>query len=304
MKHLVFLFTTLSLCLSQLNVKELSFSGVLNERKSEISGLAWYKNNLIILPQYPFKSVLGKDALYTIDKSDLSNAIENDIQLSPKELTLTVSDLDKKIDGFEGFESIVFHGNVVFVTIEANHNGKMSSYLIKGNIKSDLSELVLNEQTLTLIPISHQLKNMSYESIMIYKNEIFVFFEANGKNVNSDPVVHCFDLNLNYLRSKKIDQIDYRITDVTQPKNDHFWAINYMWSGENDLLKPENPSKKSIEKLVQFHISNNEIKLKRTIDLSVSKKSHNWEGLVHFDDKGFIIATDKYPSSIIGFIKH
>ena len=32
------------------------------------------------------------------------------------------------------------------------------------------------------------------------------------------------------------------------------------------------------------------------------KASRNWEGIVRLDDRGFLVATDKYPEMILGFI--
>jgi len=31
--------------------------------------------------------------------------------------------------------------------------------------------------------------------------------------------------------------------------------------------------------------------------------SRNWEGIVRFGDEGFIIVTDKFPSTILGFVR-
>jgi hypothetical protein len=31
--------------------------------------------------------------------------------------------------------------------------------------------------------------------------------------------------------------------------------------------------------------------------------SRNWEGLVLFDQRGFLVATDKYPGTLLGFVE-
>ena len=62
----------------------------------------------------------------------------------------------------------------------------------------------------------------------------------------------------------------------------------------------------TIERLVEFKIKKNEIKLtkKKPVDLILEEgKSRNWEAIVRFGDSGFLVATDKYPRMILGYIK-
>ena len=34
------------------------------------------------------------------------------------------------------------------------------------------------------------------------------------------------------------------------------------------------------------------------------KNSRNWEGLVRLDNRGFLIATDKYPEMFLAFVEY
>ena len=43
----------------------------------------------------------------------------------------------------------------------------------------------------------------------------------------------------------------------------------------------------------------NSIKRSTVLD---SDNSRNWESIARLDDKGFLIATDKYPKMILGFV--
>ena len=60
-----------------------------------------------------------------------------------------------------------------------------------------------------------------------------------------------------------------------------------------------------MERLIDFEIRNDQIKLsnRSPIQLSLDKEnSRNWEGIVRLDNKGFLIATDKYPRMILGYV--
>ena len=61
----------------------------------------------------------------------------------------------------------------------------------------------------------------------------------------------------------------------------------------------------SVERLIELEISDDKIQLsgREPIQLQLSEKnSRNWEAIVRIDDKGILIATDKYPEMILGFI--
>ena len=62
---------------------------------------------------------------------------------------------------------------------------------------------------------------------------------------------------------------------------------------------------RSIERLAEFKINNGSIVLTERSPIQIainSKISRNWEGIVRFDREGFLIATDKYPRMILGFV--
>ena len=58
--------------LNNREVKILPLKGEISGKKTEISGLTWYKKQLIILPQYPDRfSENSAGALFTIPKEDI-----------------------------------------------------------------------------------------------------------------------------------------------------------------------------------------------------------------------------------------
>ena len=113
--------------------------------------------------------------------------------------------------------------------------------------------------------------------------------------------------------------IEYRITDATKiDVNNKFWSINYFWPGDKKLLKPgrdrilgrvregrSHSNSDAVERLIEFEIEDNKIITsdKEPIQLVLDEKaSRNWESIVRLDDKGLLIATDKYPKMILGFV--
>ena len=100
---------------------------------------------------------------------------------------------------------------------------------------------------------------------------------------------------------------------------DRFWAINYFWPGDKKLLNPGkddilNKAKQvsshfksdQIERLVEFQISAGEISISDTKPIQLfleSDASRNWEAVARLDDKGLLIATDKHPRMIFGYVQ-
>ena len=64
-------------------------------------------------------------------------------------------------------------------------------------------------------------------------------------------------------------------------------------------------SEQTIERLVEFKITDNFIELTNEDPISLtleSGKSRNWEGIVRFEESGFLIVTDKYPRMIFAYV--
>jgi len=107
-------------------IKLLPLSGPVAESRAELSGLAWYGNNLILLPQYPDR--FG-NTLFTLTAQQLLNTLESNqtIPLQPAAIPLDDAGIPQEIADFEGFESIVFINDTVFMTIEAKGQNQTES---------------------------------------------------------------------------------------------------------------------------------------------------------------------------------
>ena len=196
----------------------------------------------------------------------------------------------------------------------------MMGYIVSGEIQPDSSAFHLNANSLQEIHPQSELDNFTDESVLIFDDQILTFYEANGANVNHQPVGHGFDFDLNPTEDVAFPTIEYRITDVTTLDDENrFWAINYHFSGEAKKLDPAPDSlvleygqgashaeSKHVERLVEFqYTSDGIIRTARPpiqLHLLDNGKARNWEGIVRLDDLGFLLMTDKHPGTILGFV--
>lgn len=281
----------------------------------------WYGDHLILLPQYPdrFPSQFN-GYLFSISKGEIANYLNSDNpkSLQHNKILFDSKDTEKKIDGFQGYEAIVFKDNSVYLSIEAEKNEQMIAYLIKGDINLKSNKITLDKTSLKQIPLPVQLKNMAIETLIIQNDRVIAIFEANGKNVNAKPQAVSFDLHLENMKILVFPNIEYRITDATQCENGQIWAINYLFKGDKNLLNPAkdelinsnvdqktNYQFETIERLVKLEISDDEIEMGNQKPIQIAfasnSESRNWEGIVRYDS-GFLIITDKFPRTILAFV--
>ena len=287
----------------------ITLNGDITSPDQEISGLAWYDDNLILLPQYP------TDKIYSIPKQQIIDFLDSArTTILPNEIIWNSSGLDKQISGFEGYESIIFNDDTVYVTIEAERHKINSGFIVRGIINNSKNEIIINNKTLKKIKTPVTLRNMTYETSVFVDDSIIAIYEVNSAKVNKSPVYHQFDKNLKTDIEKPFPYTEYRITDATQVDADgKFWVTNYFWPGDYNLIKPDLSytitSKKDIkpvEQLLEFQFIDEQIVRTETspinIKLSEFGDSRNWEGIVRLENKGFLIVTDKFPGTILAFI--
>ncbi len=301
-------------------VTEIPLSGPVAKRDAEISGLAWYGDYLVLLPQYPGR--FG-DHLFALAKQDIIDFLDGALSgpLSPQPIPLIAPALTR-IDGYEGLEAIAFLGDRAFVTIETSPGPGMMGYLVGGRIAPDLSEIRLDTEHLVPIEPQARISNFSDEAILAWDDVIATLYEANGANVNPAPVAHRFDLDLTPLGEIPFPNIEYRITDATALDDDgYFWAINYLFPGEIAKLDPApdplvaaygvgatHAAGPVVERLVKFQYTAAGIKLAAVqpvqLHLLADGEARNWEGIARLDERGgFLLATDKFPTTILAFVE-
>ncbi|PKN85496.1 MAG: hypothetical protein CVU46_10830 [Chloroflexi bacterium HGW-Chloroflexi-8] len=290
----------------------------MDDPRAELSGLTWAEEWLILLPQYPSRF---EDHIYRIPKNEIVDFLKNPSERSliPQEVSFVSAGVEKKVSGYEGFESITTIGQDAWLTIESNAKN-MTGYLVHGLWNEDYSKLTLSADSLSEIPSQEHINNSSYESVLIFGKRIVTIYEANGKNVNDQPQAQLFDQSNNFIQSLNFPNIEYRVTDATQPdQNGLFWVINYFYPFDKEKLNPAedeilveygqgktHAQSETVERLVAMQFSEQGIVLADLppiqLELSAENESRNWEGLVRLDETGFLLVTDLFPETLLVFV--
>ncbi len=294
------------------------------EARAELSGLAWYGDTLILLPQFPGR--FGNQ-LYGLPKSAIVAYLtgQSTEPLDPQPIPLDDSVLQAQLIGSEGYEAIAFDGDRVYLTIETRRLAGMLGYVVAGEIAEDLSLLRLDPTNLTPIEPQTNLSNLTDEAIFLVGNQVATIYEANGLGVNPDPVVHLFDeLTLTPIGVTPFPQIEYRITDATAvDESGRFWAMNYFFPGDRSLrpilqargaLDQFNTQAQPVERLLEFQVTSQGIVRTERAPIALELlpdtpsgtwTARNWEGIVRLETpeaQGFLIVTDSFPETILGFV--
>lgn len=297
-------------------VTVLDLTGPIAVPEAELSGLGWHGETLILLPQYPERFGEGDGALFALPKADILAALDGQTPLEPTPVSLNAPGLKESIPNFQGYESIVFNGDQVFLTIEAGEGTDMHGYIVSGEISADESQITLDTSNVVEIPMAFPSDNHSDEAILIEDDSVMTFFEINGAGLNSAPAAHIFDFDLNPQGTISFPNVEYRITDAAADGN-NFWVINYFFPGDTDLATGNDPlvaaygegpthaQHDQVERLVEMTYSPNGITFADTAPIQLTldgDNARNLEGLVALDEQGFLLVTDKFPSTLLMFV--
>lgn len=307
----------------EMPVQEIPLAGPITSPKAQISGMAWYGDTLIILPQYPEKAVpqSGVPSIFTLAKQDILDYLSGSISdpLTPQQYSFRAPNFVSQIPGYEGYEAIAFDGDQVFLTIEANHLGGMQGFLIAGEILPELKQIRLDGSTLTEIPMPVQIFNYAYETLVITKDQALAIYEANGNELNPNP--NAFSIARSSLTPMEtgFTNIEYRLTDATDiDENGRFWVMNifipiefWLYTDSDQLFEKygrgiTHTKFLNVERMLELQYDGESISLTDSepvlLKLIDEANSRNWEALVMLDDLGFLAMTDTFPETILGFI--
>jgi hypothetical protein len=304
-------------------VLEIPLAGPVADPRSELSGLAWYGDNLIFLPQYPdFETEDGASFLYALSKAEILAFLDGQLDgpLEPRPVPFAAAGLEESIAGFEGYEAIAFSGDDAYLTIEARNNGAMLGYLVKGSMAPGLpglGGLALDAATLAVIAPQSDALNIADETLFVAGQLVGTIYELNGAGVNPAPVVHLFDRNLTPVGVTSLPNVPFRITDATVPDAaGRFWAINYFYPTGDELdvfSTPEGgasvdqawPAWSGLGRLIELQFTPAGVVPAGTAPIQLEANLsdiHNWEGLARLDGRGFLLVSDDIPGSALGFV--
>jgi hypothetical protein len=313
----------------ELSVAPLPLAGVVAQRNAQLSGLDWYGDFLVLLPQFPGfaeeKSLGERGLLFALPKQQINDFIDqrSDQPLEPLQIPFFAPNIAQLIPSFDGFEAIAFdnlrRSNVFYVTVEAVNLGMSKGYLLRGTIAPDLSKAVVDTSRFVEIPAPTSLNNRSDETLLIAGNTLLTLYEVNGAAWNPQPVAHRFDLDLNPLPPIPFPNLDYRITDaIALDGAGRFWVINYFFPGDRKLQRSDEPLSaqygkgathllfEQVERLVQYQYDGTTISRveKGPIQLRLVLLPRNWEGMVTLENRGFLLVSDTAPDTLLGFVPY
>jgi hypothetical protein len=304
---------------------ELPLHGEAANSENEYSGLAWWNDSLILLPQYP-SGIWGnqESRLYLIEKTNLLAFLENPkLEIEIQTIPFLDAFTGQEISGFEGYEAIEFIGDSVYLTIEASPNGKMKAYVVKGVVEQangTLQSIRLDQRLWLELETQNDNRNASYEALTTDGEFLYAFFEQNGVEQNLQPLVLKINQDLVVVDDLPIDPVNFRLTDASKiDENGEFWMINYFFPGDTHLkvnsdaisakygLGKSHLENEVVERLLKFKLDEKGVNLVEEtpvyLELLPKNVARNWEGLVELDDIGFLLISDKFPNSILSFVK-
>ena len=310
--------------LPEIKIQNIPITEPLAEPEAEISGMAWYGEEwLILLPQFPgfFTQDDDHGHIFALRKQDILDVLDAKrlSPIAPRVIAFVAPGLAQSLPGFEGYEAIDFVGQDAYLTIETKSGQSAKGYLVHARMADDMSSLTIDTSEPTVIEPQASIRNMSDESLLIAGQSIVTLYEVNGEEINANPTAHHFGLDLQAQTPIPFTPIDYRITDVTSlDSQNRFWAINYFFPGDTFLANDNDPlvqkyglgathrSYNHVERLVEFQYSEQGITRvdQPPLYLQLSSIQHNWEGLVRLDQRGFLLATDKFPGTILSFVPY
>ena len=115
----------------------------------------------------------------------------------------------------------------------------------------------------------------------------------------------------------ELGHVEYRITDATSvDRNGRFWAANYYYEGdcwETDSCPMRerfgvgrtHRGRRTVERLVELQLTSTGIGCTDTPPVELELEAgpgRNWEGIVRYTDRGFLVVTDKHPASMLAFV--
>lgn len=300
-------------------MRMIPLAGGAEHASAEISAMAWSGDRLVLLPQYPgLLEGLASGTAFVIERAQLSAFLAGEREaVEVGHLQVVANGMETAIEGFDGFEAILFDGEDVFATVEARRDDAQTvGWLLRGRVEGDLERIVFDPSQRARLPAQNDLGNTGYEALVLHDDRLLAIYETNG-DVNPRPQALAFDRALRPLEPLTVAPLEYRVTDATEVDADgRFWVTNYHWPGapwqpgvcELTERYGEGESHarcRTVERLVELEIARDRISVTETppilFELVDDDHARNWEGAVRFEG-GFLVVTDEHPASILAYV--
>ncbi len=295
----------------------------LDAKRAELSGLAWYGDTLLLLPQYP--EHFGTGSLFALPKAEIDRWLggENTAPLAATPFTFEAPGVAEKVEGYQGYEELVVVGDVAYLTVEGKgRDGHMRGYVVRAAFDRARGRLRVEVDTLLELTCPTAFDNLGYEALTAFRGDVMAFYEANGPSVVSRPCAYRIDMPGHSAAALRVFPLPYRVTGATPADAaGRFWVMNVFWPGEPWLRDDDDPlarrfgkgpthaRSEGVERLVELRIdANGTVATTETppvaLALSADGKIRNWEGVARLDDRGFLIVSDEHPATIFAFVPH
>ncbi len=284
---------------------------------NQFSGLYIANDNLLLLSESRLQDK-AEAKLYAIKLADAEkNMQDTNFVLPYKKIAIknlnVLRDKMKIIgDDYEGLEAITMKDNLVYLSVETATPSN-NCYLLRGV----LQDSVLNMDVLFMLPTpkpedtnGKHIYNAGYEAITTIDETVYNILEYNSflKNNNIALAITSNDYITAAVYKKIIvNEMPFRVTDITKTGKNTFTAINYFYKGEgedavyrvpqtdvkNDTLIRDKNGYKSYCRLITVEYKKNKFTWKPLWEFPVQYRSYNWEGIAAYK-KGYFIINDKY----------
>jgi hypothetical protein len=307
----------------EIAVQIIPLAAPLDQDIAEISGLAWCQGRLVLLPQFPKRlSKDGESYFYYLERQQILDYIDgvSTQPLKPKPILVNENGLRKTVTFFDGFEAIACGDNKLWLSIEAlTLVGGYQSFVVPGVVDfTENPKITIDQKYMVQLETQSKLANMGDEAIVMHGGDVIAIHEVNDAAAVKKPKAR--RVNNRFLRSSELafPNLPYRITDATElDEGQRFWAINYKYSGEEFSRNSTDPleikfgqgasHKKydNVERLIEFQLDDGGISLLEQAPIQLlmtDVEGRNWEGIVRLKGRGFLLATDKHPATLLGFV--
>lgn len=299
--------------------REIALDLSVDPDRAEFSGLAWWGDRLILLPQDP--AVFGDDAggaLLTIDRERLRRVIEDGdtTPIRPSRLPFHDGDLDTRVTGWDGYEALAVDGDQVYLAVECRTVDGWEGLIVRGRIEGEPPRVVVDPLLRTHLAGASGTPNFSEEALVVLGEEVWSIHELNGRRVNPAPVVTRMSRQLEVLEPWPFPPIEYRVTDATSGDGQgRFWVINQFWPGDAPRVQAlrdqlgviDRPGGRPLERVVALRALEGRVVVDTTrgvVELVTRDDdvTRNWEGLARWGETGFLLVTDQHPRTILAHV--